>query len=412
MLKFFIYSGLFLLFQSCLIKEEPIKIAYQETALQEIKSNPEHTYFISKPTDFHKGLPLIIGIDAKADGKSSAERIITAVNFTKAVVVTSNLIKNGTADFNQLINEIVTECVRLYEIDSKNIILTGFSGGARMVLLYSNNFPVSGLIMMGAGPGMNHPKTRTYTICGLSDFNLVETYERPEINQLDDANFIVDHFQGDHRWSDTVILRDACLFHFKNYGQGLSERIDRVEGLIDLSEEYLIQDKALLSWKCLEKAYKLTDDVAIKNKIRANAKDLLENEAYRKGISSFENFLRMELGLRKQYMEKAGTASFQEWKDEISTLELLSKSETDIRQAEQASRLKGYLGILFYSRLKLLLFTDGNEKQTEVLLKAFGLLEPKNPDMMYFKALQFTKNGAMDSASHYLALSRKYGLEG
>lgn len=411
MLKISKYIFLIIFFQACQSNESQVKIEYEIPVNQEVKSNTDHTYFISKPKEYQNGLPLIIGLDAHADGKTSTERIIAAADFTKAIVVSSNLIKNGTADFNQLINEIVTECVRLYEIDSKKIILTGFSGGARMALMYANNFPVSGLIMMGAGPGMNHPKTKTYNICGLSDFNLVETYERPEINQLDDTNFIVDHFPGGHNWSDTVYLRDAFLFHFSKYGQGMSERSDRVDELIDLSEEYLIQERALLSWKCLEKAYKLSDDQTIKNKIRANAKDMLENEVYRKGISSFENFLRMELGLRKQYMEKAGTASYQEWKDEINTLGLLSRSETDIRQAEQAGRLRGYLGILFYSRLKLLLFTDGNEKQIEVMLKAFELLEPTNPDMMYFKALQFTKTGAMDSASHYLALSRKYGLK-
>ena len=59
------------------------------------------------------------------------------------------------------------------------------------------------------------------------------------------------------------------------------------------------------------------------------------------------------------------------------------------------------------SQMVEVLVMVGNHKAID----AFAQLEPENPDMLYYKAVYFTKIQQMDSASHYLALARKNGLK-
>jgi tetratricopeptide (TPR) repeat protein len=71
-------------------------------------------------------------------------------------------------------------------------------------------------------------------------------------------------------------------------------------------------------------------------------------------------------------------------------------------------RIKGYLGLLYYS-LSNSALKSNNLKDALKILDIYRLLEPQNPDMFYFSALYYNKKGNADSASCYLQKAIKAG---
>lgn len=401
-----LYILLVLSIISCDSERHIESVEYSDIVKQSVESNSENIYFYSHPKDLNAGLPVIICIDAHGDGKAAVERIRKVLFYEEALIIGSNSIQNGSPLYDKTITELLAEAAVKFEAESKNAFLIGFSGGARMAHLYASNFPVKGVIMFGAGPGNTLPRTKTHVSTGISDFNFLETYMRPDINLLDESNYLVDYHQEGHVWPDSSTISDAVIFHFPN------EVIlnQRKKELISRSNEFALSGNGLEAFKCLEKAYKYEFDENEKKKIRANAKDLLETTVVKRDLATLENYLRQELQIRNTFIDHSRQVDDEFWKKEIDVLREKAKFSSNTNEIYQSNRLLSYMGILFYSQLKVLIYSGGKENTTS-LIKAFEYLEPENPDMFYFKALMFSKNGQMDSAGHYIALARKHGLK-
>ena len=66
-----------------------------------------------------------------------------------AVLIASNLVKNGFDGYDGAIQTLIDDVHQKYPV-GEVVFITGFSGGARMALGYALVHPVNGLILCGA----------------------------------------------------------------------------------------------------------------------------------------------------------------------------------------------------------------------------------------------------------------------
>ena len=385
---------------------------YSELDRAQCDSNPEHIFHFSIPEGSYEGLPLIIALDAQGRGELAVELLSQAAAYTPAVIVGSDLIRNGYPGYQTAIEDLINTCVTKFQIDEESIYLVGFSGGARMAYYYASSHDSKGVIMIGASPGSELPQITTYAICGTLDFNFMELYRRPLPQMLDVSNHLFDHFRGKHDWPDSSHLSDALLFHLAFLNEN-SQQIaeERAEYLIGWSDTLLNMSQGLLAWKSLEKAYKLSRNEILRQEIKEKCEEMQKNNNYRVSITSIENYMKLELKERDRYFKATMTEDLNYWESEIVLLKEKSMLSSDMRVIEHSERMKGFLGILFYTRIQADLVSKRDLDQTKVLIDAFYILEPENSDMFYFKAQYFTETDQMDSASHYLALAKQNGFK-
>jgi len=368
-----------------------------------------NSYHFCEVGESNDSLLLILAIDAHGDGNIAVTRIKEACDITSALIVGSDLIKNGYGNFEAAIDELIQDVRSKHTNVGDKVILIGFSGGARMAYTYSVKKPVYGLITLGAGPGGALPNCRYYGIIGLEDFNFIELYQRPEIGQFKLRDFQADYFRGGHMWPPVQELRDGLLFICKGINEGTDLQCNaRSRELLALSDS--LRSSHILAWKSLEKAYQLAIDEE-RGDILESAKVLAKDNAFRVRVENLEKFLEIEYNLRQEYVDMSMKADLDYWKSEIVRINEQIAFSSNTLQIEHNKRIKGFLGILFYSRLQKLSQKKGNERLKLTLLQAFAMIEPKNPDMFYFKSLYFSTVNEIDSASYYLEMSKRQGLK-
>lgn len=129
-----------------------------------------------------------------------------AVTEFPCLVVGSDLIENNFQGFEEAILQLVRDVELKYPVDAQNIILAGFSGGARMAYSFSVKYQVKGLMMCGAGPGRQMPSCPLYMIAGMGDFIFAEQYVRPDITSLKEVHKTSAFFHGVHEWPEPKLI--------------------------------------------------------------------------------------------------------------------------------------------------------------------------------------------------------------
>ena len=386
---------------------QPVVYNLGEVQRSTCDGNPLHKYHFCQSGSDKDSLILILAIDAHGDGNMAVNKIKNACDMVPALIVGSDLIKNGFPDFEKAIDELIEDVRIKHPKIGDKVILIGFSGGGRMSYSYGLSKPVYGIMTLGAGPGKVFPTCKYYGIVGLEDFNFIELYQRPEIRQFSQREHQIDFFNGGHVWPASKEIRDGLLFLCKeidaNTEWACRLRAEQLVGNLDS-----LAGNPMLAWKSLEKAYRLApgnDREAIMDR----AKELQREKVFRSSIQKRENFLKQENDLRFQYMNMSMSADLKSWKKEIERINEQIAFSSDILAIEHGKRLKALLGILFYSRLQSLSAEGGNQELVKVLLDAFAILEPVNSDMFFFKSRYFERQSEPDSARYYLELARQHG---
>ena len=279
-----------------------------------------------------------------------------------------------------------------------------------MALNYTRDKNVAGLLMCGAGATQGMPDFPFYGLIGTQDFNFIELYQRPVTNLIGDRSFVLDYFQGKHEWPDAERLKTGLLFLTQHFSEE-NRANAKIRSEFLFAQADSLRGRGIFEYKALEKSFQLTDDESVKEDIKAKIKELGQDKAFRVQIQSLENYLKLENNLKQQYIEKSMLTDEEYWKNEIKMLKEKAMLSSNTFEIDHNERLMAFLGILFYSRLNILSYTEGKEDLVKCLINSFALLEPNNPDMFYFKVVYHTKRQEMDSAAHYLDLARENGLK-
>jgi hypothetical protein len=98
------------------------------------------------------------------------------------------------------------------------------------------------------------------------------------------------------------------------------------------------------------------------------------------------------------------------WKTELNSLANKIEQEKDIDSRQMYRRRKGFLGIVCYSYTTKAL----SENHLELANKCIGIyeiVEPKNPDCFFYKAVLFEKKNQAGDAAVALKKALEFGFK-
>jgi len=358
------------------------------------KSDPKNSYEVYMPARKNAAdkLPLLVIIDAHGKGKFALDKFRQAARQYPAILVASDLIKNGFDGFEAAIQTLIEDVRQKYPV-SETVYLTGFSGGARMALGYALTHQTNGLIMCGALASPDQIQAvhcPVISISGTDDFNFMETAQYLFNDQSTPANLKIELTNASHNWPDSVLLANTWGFlsmsgktvgtpslprpEFKIYCQHQQARIN----LLRQQGDYL---KATVLARNMTSTIPFNTDKTF----AATYQALSTNASYINQMKQLQKCLELESSMRQPYIEDFQTKDTLWWKKEIDTTNEKIKTEQNTYTNDMYRRIKGFWGIACYSLCKQAI----NQQNAEVLNKVlaiYRMVEPENPDMFYFSA--------------------------
>ncbi len=361
---------------------------------------PDHRYHISLPVHLVSGekIPLVIAIDPHGDGFSSMQHFRGALNDLPVAVAGSEKLRNNYEGFEASLKNLHNDLIEKYPVDPQNVIVAGFSGGARMAFYYGMRNPVHGVIMFGAGPpGQltgNSPVKQLFAVTGTRDFNFIEQY-RPLFYELGNASYVNDFFTGTHEWPPGRNILEAVVFCLRD-GPPPWQALSR-----ELSDEFLGEsdslqnaDDLLFAGKALEKAWYFSTGTRQQKRLSGKIDAFKLDPDWIACQQKIEDFLRSETRMKSLYMENLSDPDTAWWSNELNDLSTRIDVCSDPVERDYYYRLKGFLGIFLYTRINTLLQKEGSGDFIDRLIRIYEQVEPGSQDLVRFKAERLSRPGS------------------
>lgn len=341
--------------------------------MDSVKSSafPDQYYALLLPSDYsnNQKYPLLFFFEPAARATLPLKEYIAVVDSYKIILACSYNSRNGSFDVSvNAANAVIEDVSNKYNIDTDNIILSGFSGGARAAYYYSvttgKNY---GVIGCGAGlPALLKnpipPKFPYSILMGDSDFNFNESLVVKEAFQEKHSDIYYINFKGYHSWPPVQDFKRALSFHliWNNNLDSLA-----LESFIYDEIDIGIRHKESLNllnylW-CLENL-QLIDNVANTSlNIADSLLSLKKNKEYRKQVRQLNNIKKLEdslsysisvavLGIEKTaYNNNADYKPMYWWRNKIDYFRKLASHSNRFKQS-LGERLLGQISIRLWER--------------------------------------------------------------
>jgi predicted esterase len=366
-------------------------VQYMMPVLDTCDAEPDHRYTISLPDHIpaRQRLPLILLIDPHGDGKLAVEKFTAALTDIPAVIAGSDKIRNNDPGFIPSLEHLAGDVQTKYPVDPDQVIVAGFSGGARMAYYFGMNHKVLGIIMYGAGPDRPAREVgtkRMYLVSGTRDFNFMEQYLPPFQGLYEPRNYLPDFFRGSHEWPPAEYIYESVAYVLKDEADfpafiplQISERMLAAYDSLKASNQLFFAAKAL------EKAWVFATDPKQKSRLARQINEFNGMSGWIQYNRNFESALQQELRLKQLYVDKLADADTTWWKNEIQGLNRRIQSASDPWTEDLLYRLKGFIGIILYSQINSLLQDERPSLELNRLMTIYELAEPESEDLARFK---------------------------
>jgi len=413
-----LYSMLFCVLVSCNGAGKSNGLVKAVEKADSCKLDAKNTYevFIPARIKATDKLPLLVIIDAHGSGRFALDKFKQGANRYKAVLIASNLVKNGFEGYEGALQTLI-EDVRLKYPVNGIVFMAGFSGGARMALGYGLIHPLDGLIMCGAlaNPDqLNAVHCPVISIAGMDDFNFMETAQYLFHEQQAPANLKIELTNSSHSWPDSLMLANALGFLRFSCKTGDIPTPAKSQITLYCCQQQerinsLKQQGDFLKAALVARNMALTEPFGRESVFASTYQTLKTTPGYIDQLSRLQQCLAYETNMRQPYVDDFQTKDVLWWKNEISTTENKIKTEQDSFTKDMYRRIKGFWGIACYSLCKQAI-SQQNTDALDKILSIYRLLEPENPDMLYFSAFPSYWAGNNDTTLKLLQKALKAGF--
>jgi len=401
---------LMLLLNTCSPDKALKNIEYTPVAIEKCTLDTFNVYHYIEPRKHVESLPVIILLDSGGDGLLAVHKAASAVSQIPCLVIGSDLVRNNLQGYDRIIDEIIQDAIQKFKIRNDQIYIAGFSGGARMAYEYAKNHSLKGLLMCGAGPQANSFEELAcpvYMITGTSDFNFAETYYNP-LRTFRKKQFFTDYFRGSHEWPPDENLEDAFFYLIgKSYRDG-EDLLKKESNLFcRKTDSLMVINEYFFALKAVEKALLFNPE---NSKAKKQLKKIRNNNEIVKSIKQIESDIVLERKISQAYTNASLDQDSIWWSNEIKQLSIeIANAKGD--KKDHFLRIKGFLGILFYSQLNNLIRSQPGNRQIAHILAAYKMIEPENPDVFYNYALYESKLGNDQQSVNYLNMALSLGFK-
>ncbi len=370
-----------------------------------IKESKHYTYYL--PNDSVQIHGILVIMDPHSKPNLVMDSLHTFADTHNIALLGLNEIKNGISNYNDIIRRDLGHFLKFKKLQQQKIYLVGFSGAARMALMYANRNKIDGLVIVGAGTNrQTQMPFPTVLVAGTRDFNFLEQYYSPNNPKSFERNRIAIHYRGIHQWPPIHILEDALIF-VVNKGHNTSDEIAmRYE---KKSQKYLKNSNYYLAVKSMEVAYKLSSNKNIQERKKKYI-TLISQPRVKRYFIKLEKYINEEYSRYKDMSNYLTTKDIKWWKNQINFYDIKASSTKHLISADSYARTKAYLGILIYSHLNAVIAGRGNYKLIPKYLQIYEIIAPKNPDYFFFKGVYAYTQGSESDALKYIRQAKEYGF--
>jgi poly(3-hydroxybutyrate) depolymerase len=204
------------------------------TATVTCEDAPEQSYVLYLPRAYAaaKAWPILYGFSPNADGGSIAELYREAAEEVGWILAASNNARNGGwPPIEAAMQALWKDTHRRFSIDDERVFTTGWSGGARMALLFSALHPVAGVIPIGGGAASDIDRaskaTAVFLVRGDRDRGAEQEQEGLEKRMREEGfSFTVKRFTGEHELPSKKVAREAVRWLSKERPQKRSSGVE------------------------------------------------------------------------------------------------------------------------------------------------------------------------------------------
>lgn len=388
-----------------------------------IEEDTTQSYCIYLPSAYKpkKKWPVIFMFDSHGDGKFAIIHAKEAAERFGYILVGSNNSKNGVENFEHIINLLFSDVLSHYSINDKRIYTAGFSGGGRVASNIAFSSPkIRGVITCSAGlPNLSQQssvrKFELYAISGKEDFNYNEVASLEDELNGTGWKYIITSFDSGHVWPPVKYFNDAVLwFELNGMRDGLipqndelvNQTYDSVKTEINydlkINQYYKAEQECIKGISFLYGLHKV-------NAFEDERDQIKESDGYKLDLQNQRRIDNLEKQLRNNYMDKFFSGDTTWWTNEIISLNDKISQNNDILSKQMYSRVKGFLGIVCYSYISKAI-TANNMELSHKCIYIYEKLEPKNPDLFFYKALLMDKANQPDKAVKLLQTAIALGF--
>jgi hypothetical protein len=398
-------------------------VSVDSISVYKCKKDSSQTYTVLLPSNYKSETrwPVIFAFDPHGDGHLPLRKMREPASQLGYILIGSENFRNGVTNIQGIAAAMFEDAMSRFSIDDKRVYLAGFSGGARAAgSIALSGKGIRGIILSGAGQSGFRADLKSsgfvvYGIAGLGDFNMSEIQNMDkELSSLGIVHSI-SFFNGKHEWPPVEELKQALLwFNF----QAMHENLCPVnKGELNWFAKYsdsmatgfINSGKVVMAANLYQKAISALKDLYPVNDLEKKLNSLIISPGYQAAVKNEEMLSDLEERLKNEYSNAMLSRDEKWWANELKVLNDRCTSEKDPLKLGMYNRLKGFFGILAYSYTSRMV-QAGNVKEGERLISIYSLIEPENPDWMYYKALLFDKQGNTQKAIEELKLSISKGL--
>jgi len=374
----------------------------KNTSIQDPETNTPDFEILQSPIPEKAGKTLIVVTDPHGNGKLALSKFEKLAETFDCTIIGLNNVKNNTPDFIKKTEKDIETAKRILNINPEYLFTAGFSGGARMALIYASTHKTNGVLMCGAGINTQNADKLNFPLAevsGTEDFNFSEQYYSPFSPLAENKNIANLIFDGKHEWPP----QEYILFAFTFLSERNNLKINTKKDFMSKANRLLYNKQYLKAFRMYEAAYKTGNNEAEKK-----IADLYKNKNFRNYITKYEELLKKETERNKQYIKYIIEKNTEWWRNEVLKLNKLIKTEKE-PEATSLKRTKAFLGIALYSLTEKEI-SDPWSKNIDKFLQIYEYLEPENPDLWFFNAVRQEQKNNKQLSRKYLKRAFAFGF--
>ncbi|KFF13852.1 hypothetical protein [Flavobacterium hydatis] len=336
-----------------------------------IATTPSESYAIYFPKKYDAKTPLalVFIFEPGGSGKKGIEPFILAAETYNYILVCSNTLRNGSTQVNIAVaNRLFDDVLQTYPIDTSQLYISGFSGGARLASFYGiSSGAFQGVIACGASfNGMDKliPPSNNFSYVGMvgdRDMNYQEMVANKD--WLDKAKIVNTLFVAheEHVWpKQSEMLRAFDWLEIQAYKKNIRPKNDTIikriyDKNLRIADSLKTNKEMVLSVNAYEKAitfFNTNEDNFIRTKIAEikKSREYKDEVTKMEAIQIQENELLDKLSLRfDQDLKSAkNNSNFKFWKSEIKDLNTMKLDDKNPLAQNMAKRVLFWFQVMVY----------------------------------------------------------------
>jgi len=341
-------------------------------------------------------LPVLFLLDPHADGSFPVKKYSELANKYNYILVGSNVSRNGlsSALLQKHVRGLLGEITSRFKVDNKRLFVGGFSGGAKLAIMFAVQIPefIGAIACGGSLPSANSGEPQYYYvgIVGDKDFNYLEMRQSFGIYDQYGFDYTAVVFDGKHEWPPVETF-EMGLIGFEIYSNKIKRKELSKEWLEELKQELITRAKNMADegkiidqYEILQQTKRWFYGLSSVTEIQKEINVLSQSRVFGQQLQQRQLLVKQELKLRMEFIKAIESRDFVWWQTELGKISKGNQNSTEKTLVKQ--RLLNYISMASFMLVK----NDLNDEKLDNALdkiKIYELVDPLNPDvyLMYAK---------------------------